>query len=266
MDKTLATLLELSHQLGSLPTMIQGGGGNISVKNDTALYIKASGTTFKNMTINHGYAVIDRKTQVILGSTATIRPSMELPMHLSLPNITIHTHPVYVNVFNCMVNGTEILHKLFDDLKPLFVTYHTPGQALARAIQEQLKENNNPKVLFLANHGLITCSNNANEALQLTLAINAKLERYLKINLPNFKEFSPVDYKTIIAPTTCLFPDAAVFLNTKNITPGIQEVFAANAYIIDTINKLNKTIKPLSVDEIYQLQNMESEQYRKNIH
>ena len=40
----LSTLVKMSNTYGSNPAYVLAGGGNTSVKNDTALYVKGSGT------------------------------------------------------------------------------------------------------------------------------------------------------------------------------------------------------------------------------
>ena len=40
----LSTLVKMSNTYGSNPAYVLAGGGNTSVKNDTTLYVKGSGT------------------------------------------------------------------------------------------------------------------------------------------------------------------------------------------------------------------------------
>ena len=45
----LKTIVELSREFGGVE-FVKGGGGNTSVKNDTTLWVKPSGTTLKGLT------------------------------------------------------------------------------------------------------------------------------------------------------------------------------------------------------------------------
>ena len=45
----LKTIVELSHEFGP-PDYVKGGGGNTSVKNETTLWVKPSGTTLGDLT------------------------------------------------------------------------------------------------------------------------------------------------------------------------------------------------------------------------
>ena len=57
MDKALSDLIRISNATGKNPTLVQGGGGNTSVKTDDGkyMYIKASGTALKNMNEQCGW-------------------------------------------------------------------------------------------------------------------------------------------------------------------------------------------------------------------
>ena len=43
----LSTLVKMSNTYGSNPAYVLAGGGNTSVKNDTTLYVKGSGTQLR---------------------------------------------------------------------------------------------------------------------------------------------------------------------------------------------------------------------------
>ena len=57
MNKALAELIQISNRTGTDPTLVQGGGGNTSVKTADGkyMYIKASGTALKDMNQQQGW-------------------------------------------------------------------------------------------------------------------------------------------------------------------------------------------------------------------
>ncbi len=57
MDKALEELIRISNETGADPTLVQGGGGNTSVKTADGkyMYIKASGTALKDMNAKQGW-------------------------------------------------------------------------------------------------------------------------------------------------------------------------------------------------------------------
>ncbi|MDD5327843.1 MAG: class II aldolase/adducin family protein [Phycisphaerae bacterium] len=148
MDKTLADLIRISNITGKDPALIQGGGGNTSVKTPDGkfLYIKASGTDLKNMNARAGWcklrlapvlAIMKDKSIAKLGAqpreakivkhlllactdkaSVASRPSVEAHLHAMLDNrCVIHLHPVAVLSFACARNGEIELKKLFKKIE-----------------------------------------------------------------------------------------------------------------------------------------------------
>jgi rhamnose utilization protein RhaD (predicted bifunctional aldolase and dehydrogenase) len=147
MDKALADLIRISNITGKNPALIQGGGGNTSVKTQDGrfMYIKASGTELKDMNTHAGWcklrlapvlAIIKDKSIIKLGIqaretkvvkrlllacddkvSAGARPSIEAHLHAMLGKCVIHLHPVAVLSFACARNGKAELEKLFKDFK-----------------------------------------------------------------------------------------------------------------------------------------------------
>jgi rhamnose utilization protein RhaD (predicted bifunctional aldolase and dehydrogenase) len=147
MDKALADLIKISNITGKDSTLIQGGGGNTSVKTADGryMYIKASGTDLKDMDKQTGWcklrlapvlAIIKDKSIANLGVqaretkvvkrlllacddklTGDARPSVEAHLHAMLGKCVIHLHPVAVLSFTCAKNGKAELEKLFKDFE-----------------------------------------------------------------------------------------------------------------------------------------------------
>lgn len=254
MNQEIENLIEISHQVGQSPDLIQAGGGNTSVKSNNIMYIKASGTALKDMSTTKGYSEVSLENNEILNSE---RPSMEWLMHSYLPKYVIHSHSIYANVFNCMEGGGDFLLDFFSEYNPIYISYFTPGKKLAQGLKDGLNKNNN--LIFLENHGLITSSSDMQESLDLNFKANNDLKKYLQTKINNF---SPFSFIKTGKPDRCIFPDAAVFLKVENVSSSHEEVLAANEYIIKTIKELNETPRFLTDDQINELQNMESEQYR----
>jgi rhamnose utilization protein RhaD (predicted bifunctional aldolase and dehydrogenase) len=203
-NKALTDLIKISNITGKDSTLIQGGGGNTSVKTGDGLfmYIKASGTDLKNMNKHAGWcklrlapviAIIKDKSIAKLGlqaretkivkrlllacddkASAGSRPSIEAHLHAMLGKCVIHLHPVAVLSFACAKNGRAELEKLFKNEKfpPLWVPYGHPGFTLAGKFAKlntdyQNRFGRKPAVLFLQKHGLIISADSPNTALQL---------------------------------------------------------------------------------------------------
>lgn len=219
MDKALADLIRISNITGKDSALIQGGGGNTSVKTPAGrfMYIKASGTDLKDMNSHAGWCklrlapVLDiikdksitalgvqtRETKVVkrlllaCDDKAAIgaRPSVEAHLHAMLDKCVIHLHPVAVLSFACAKNGKAELEKLFkkteNSLPPLWVPYAHPGFALANKIEKlvadyQKRFGTKPSVLFLQKHGLLISADSPDAALQLLRSIINRCAAKLK--------------------------------------------------------------------------------------
>ena len=128
--------IELTKLVGNLLDA-PGMGGNISVKCNGYMKVKASGQDMK--IANHSTSkVLNDKTY------EGPKPSMEYLMHLAIDSkYVVHYHPVYV------------LPHLCSDYKFQFgatLDYVNPGVELADAVSKVYKTE---KIIFLRNHGVI---------------------------------------------------------------------------------------------------------------
>lgn len=132
-------------------------------------------------------AMIDAKVD----SAAPGRPSVEVTFHAMLlrgcgVNVIAHTHPVAVNSLLCSTRARQFAdNRIFPDEavvcgpRSVFVPYVDPGLPLAVAIRDEVKRymddmGEAPKVVLLANHGLIALAHTPLEALNITaMAVKA---------------------------------------------------------------------------------------------
>ncbi len=204
MDNALADLVRISNVTGKDSTLVQGGGGNTSVKADGGkhMYIKASGTALKDMTSRKGWrrvrldavlSVIEDKALAALGPDERepevvdrlllacddnvkggARPSVESHLHAALDRCVIHLHPLAVAAYVNAKNGRTQIEKIFkgEDFPPLWVPYTDPGFLLAKKISRlvnsyQKQHGIKPAVMFLEKHGLFVTAGTANAALKV---------------------------------------------------------------------------------------------------
>jgi len=217
MDKALLELIRMSKAVGRDRSLVQGGGGNTSVKTADGkyMYIKASGTALKDMNTKRGWrrlrlepvlsiikdasiAKLDvqiRETKVVnrllLACDDKVlvdaRPSVETPLHAFLDKCVIHLHPSAAGAFANAKNGKAELEKLFkqENLPPLWVPYTDPGFMLAKRIAKLVEDyqkrfSKKPTVLFLEKHGLLISAGNANTALRLVRQVINRCDSKLK--------------------------------------------------------------------------------------
>lgn len=254
--------LRLCKLLSTDLSLTQESGGNVSIKYDDKLLIKASGYKMSQVNMNNGFVICnttnsnnefkteDEYNQFIqmVKFKGDKQPSMELGFHNYIKSrIVIHTHPIYLN---CILSSNEsrpIIEKLFYNLDYEYIEYTLPGFKLCN----KFITNNKKKIYFLENHGLIIGCDNINEGFELTTIINDICKKWIDTHIDSF-----VDIKEVSDNTKPLLPDAAVFNNElKNV----------NNYILNLINLCSLTPKFLTDNEINEIMNLNSEKLRKEL-
>ena len=218
MNRALTELIKISRTVGKDGSLVQGGGGNTSVKTTDGkyMYIKASGTALKDMSGQKGWRrlrvkgvlailkdksigrlkVTERENEILNRlnlccdddiKTAS-RPSVESHLHAILAKYVVHLHPLAVDAYVCAKNGRAELGKLFKDekLPPLWMPYADPGWTLAMKIAGLVDDyksryGRKPGIIFLEKHGLLVSSSSANRVLQLVRRVIKACNSKLKM-------------------------------------------------------------------------------------
>ena len=241
-------LKEISRDIGVNLDLIQGAGGNTSVKEDGTLWIKASGSWLSDA-INHNIFVPVDNAEILSsikkGDISNIsikkeqfledqllRPSIETALHALMPHkFVMHVHAVNTLSIAVLLNGKKYTERLLKDINWIWVPYVKPGIKLAKAVEHAMKEN--PDVIVLANHGLVVGAATAKQALSLLTLVEDKMNRELrkatKINserllsvishsnyrLSKYEVAHSIALDSIalkIVETGVLYPDHVVFL------------------------------------------------------
>ncbi|MHC4744509.1 MAG: class II aldolase/adducin family protein, partial [Planctomycetota bacterium] len=239
MNQALADLIKISRDTGADPTLVQGGGGNTSVKTADGkyMYIKASGTALKDMSAKVGWRrlrlevalsvvkdkeiaklppqrrelkVVDRLLEACDDNVKTeARPSVEAHLHACLEKCVIHLHPSAAGAFVNAKNGWAKLQKLFKDekLPPLWVPYTDPGYMLAKRIAKLVdaykkQHAKGPAILFLEKHGLFITAPTATAALRLVRRVIKQCNSKLK--QPQKAKPKPVSPENIDQAKDCI--------------------------------------------------------------
>lgn len=160
--------------------LVVGPGGNISVRVENTVYIKASGVSFEDASEND-YIAVDLDTGDVLEGSK--KPSSEIWMHLECYkrrediNAVIHTHPVYSIAYAFQ---DEPLKLFTPDMVALLgseipvIEYVVPGgKEFADAVGKVIVDHNG---VLVKNHGLVTVGSNLREALYRTLLIETSIK------------------------------------------------------------------------------------------
>jgi rhamnose utilization protein RhaD (predicted bifunctional aldolase and dehydrogenase) len=181
----LADLRQISARLGANPLLIQGPGGNTSVKQDEAMWIKASGTLLAEANDRNIFVEVDlpELNKAIEradpkadepGEFARIpgglRPSIETSLHAVFPHrVVLHVHCVNTIALAVREDATERLAERLGAFDWAFVPYAKPGARLAASTAQARSLTTN--VIVLGNHGLIVAGESATKAAELLDAV-----------------------------------------------------------------------------------------------
>lgn len=206
----LNSIIEISRKFGEDGDMVQGGGGNTSVKIGSGkMYVKASGTTLRMADVDNFIVVdveevldilgdkdmseltpgerdliVSKRLQGLVKDGSNKRPSIETFLHALLGKYVVHVHPVYVNALTCFEGGHVLAEKIFKDkIKYLWIGYDSPGYQIGVLLKDGLKKyvacnGTVPEVIFLQNHGIIISSDNEKDIYQLNDTVMRELKDF----------------------------------------------------------------------------------------
>ena len=272
----LEWFVKISGNTGSDPGLVQGTGGNLSVKLGGNMMIKSSGVRMDAVTDGSGWSVVDHgKIAGIYGgsfdeavadsvvASSVIkggRPSIETGFHSFLGKYVVHLHPVHLNAVLCCKNSAGMLSEIFREEEFLWIPYVKVGHRLAAEIK---KRRPHKRIIFIENNGIIASSDDPYECMNIISSVGTRVYNYLMSRIPSFKPFSYTAPKQ--EPGRCastsdsvlrgssgifsgfLFPDAVVFSLSEKIkidTGGVTYLMDyANAVNIDGVLAAHAYIK-----------------------
>lgn len=193
-DRVYRTLLAHSARIGADPALVQGAGGNTSLKRGDVLWVKASGAWLAEAErraimvpvriapLLAALAAGDPRAEtaqafVISEENPTgLRPSIETTMHAVLPHrVVFHVHCVETIAFAIRADAEAALAAPLAGLAWAFVPYVRPGAPLTRAIAARLRPETD--ILVLGNHGLVVGADDPAAAYALLARVAARLRR-----------------------------------------------------------------------------------------
>lgn len=241
----LDELRRMSAHVGRNILLVQGAGGNSSVKDGDVLWVKASGTwladaedkeIFVPVALTAARAALtlgDERVPLAPNAGTTLRASIETSLHALMPHrIVLHVHSVNTIAWAVRTDARDELARRLDGLAWRYLDYHHPGLPLARAVSAAIA-NDAVDVLILGNHGLVvgaaTCK--AAEALVTDVEQRLTLEQrsapaadhdalrkicagtnYRLPRDPRGHDIATDRYSRTIATSGSLYPDHVVFL------------------------------------------------------
>jgi rhamnose utilization protein RhaD (predicted bifunctional aldolase and dehydrogenase) len=182
-NEDLTPLLELAGRVGHNPLLTQASTGNISLKLDGVLWIKASGKWLADATGGKILIPLD-----LAGVHASIwqnidpaelyqNASIETAMHVTLPHpVVLHVHSVNTIAWAVREDAAAQLEARLAGLRWRWIPYVASGLPLAREIERVLSARPDTDVLVLGNHGLVLGAKDCRAAEDLLDDIERRLD------------------------------------------------------------------------------------------
>jgi NAD(P)-dependent dehydrogenase (short-subunit alcohol dehydrogenase family)/rhamnose utilization protein RhaD (predicted bifunctional aldolase and dehydrogenase) len=208
MNQEIKDLIEISRFYGSNKDFVIAGGGNTSFKDNSTIWIKASGYPLAELTeaglvaLNReklheiaakSYAEdpVTREEQVktdlfkcIIDPSQKMRPSVETSLHeLIQYKFVVHLHPSLVNGVMCSRSAKSFINQHFGE-KVLFVQYTDPGYILFKKLEKEIliyreKFRGDPRIVFLENHGVFAGADSTSEIKDIYKEIISTIEKQI---------------------------------------------------------------------------------------
>jgi len=221
-------LRQLALRIGADETLVQGAGGNISLKMGDQMWIKASGTwmseagerpIFTSLDLPRAHAELERGSESFAAAQtgdSTLRPSIESALHVLMPQpLVVHVHSVNALAWLVRKDGRHAVEARMSGLAWGWVDYVRPGKPLAEAVARCLAEVPGASTLLLANHGVVIGADDETALSALIRDVEARLfapgegEQHTSLHALAFS-----DHLDALAAGV-VFPDQAVFLGPR---------------------------------------------------
>lgn len=248
--------LSLSREIGIDPMLVQGPGGNTSIKIDGQMWIKASGTELAEALDRDIFVAVDPAKALaeldgagdgscrsaLIDPDGGLRPSIETTFHaLFDQKFVFHFHSVATICHAIAEEGRKSLAEKLSGLRWVTAPYRKPGISLTQAIRDAVGTGD-VQVVVLENHGIIIVGSTVEEVRDLIDEVEERLD------LPVLMESKADPPPTELPGWKCL-PEIGALATNSNL---FQRV-TSGTYYPDHAVFLGPAIPALSFDELAQL-------------
>ena len=251
-------LRQLSARIGADPLLVQAAGGNTSIKQDSVMWIKASGTWLMDALKRDIFVPLDLAAllRALAEDSAdcenclsfirqdlsalSLRPSIETSVHgLMSQKVVVHVHCVNTIALAIQQNAELLFAEKLSTYNWSFIPYARPGLQLSRAVRKHLKPGSN--VMVLQNHGLAVAAETVADADDLLNCVVKALHCPQRaFASPDFAALQIVSEGTDYAPAKNPFAhapaldEAALRLGCANVYYPDHVVFLGTSIPTDT--------------------------------
>ena len=260
--RVVRQLSRYSHKIGSEITLVQGPGGNTSIKAGDNIWVKASGKWLANAEIENIFCFVDKdEPKIDLVPNSKLRPSIEVYFHTMLPMKAIfHVHSLGSLTWALRKCGQEYLKRYFPEL--LWVNYQKPGIDLAESIIDMPYLEKHGAVL--QNHGMIIWEDSLKSCYKRLVEYERKLLE-LAVHVSKGAECHSIDLITL-KDNQYFTPDHAVF---QSVITGEVSGWESEALLViqNAIGLIPNSceVSYLSQRSINELLNWDEEEFRRRL-
>ncbi len=187
----LSGLARMSARIGGDRLLVQGPGGNSSIKDDDELWVKASGQWLAEAEQRPIFVPLARaalcdgggrpldeapsSAVIAMRNSAGLKPSIETMLHAIMPHrVVVHAHAVNAMAISVLADGEARAAVRLAGLAWQWIPYHRPGAPLAQAVRRALTRAPTD-VLILRNHGVVVGAGDFETAEALLADVERRL-------------------------------------------------------------------------------------------
>jgi rhamnose utilization protein RhaD (predicted bifunctional aldolase and dehydrogenase) len=248
--------ITLSQKVGADPLLVQGPGGNTSMKIDGQMWIKASGTELSEANDKNIFVAVEQAKALLeldgagdgscrsalIDPECGLRPSIETTFHAMLEKkFVFHFHSVATICHAIATEGREALAEKLSGLIWVSAPYMKPGVPLSKAIRAAVG-NYDVQVVVLENHGVIVAGETIDEVKNLIDEVERRLELPVLATVSDKKVATEVDGWEEVPEVSSLVADPVMFSRATSGT-----------YYPDHVVFLGPALPSLSMDEFVKL-------------
>lgn len=258
------SLDRLAAILGADKFLTQGPGGNVSIKEEGVLWVKASGASMKDALRESIFVGLDLEevrsniregvedfTIRFGGKNSKLRASIETAMHAQIEApVVAHVHSVGSMSLSILKDHSKAIKIAKDVCSVISVPYVKPGIELANELKTRLQMDS--RAALLGNHGLTVWGDSNEECIEAISKLEEVWRAELAITTDVDEDVHVVGTEKWIKTLTSgiLVPDELVFLGVNPFQIRLKENTRSAMELLDEANKEKILLTPWLLDFI----------------
>lgn len=231
----------ICYQLGQDIFFTQAAGGNVSIKENSRMKIKASGKwlsdalkedIFVEVEFDHKNDSVQNNDlpNIIQKSKTTLKPSIETIVHAIIPSkIVLHIHHLNSIVHLVHSECENLIHEKLKNYKHPYqiIEYVKPGTPLALEIKKCLDSYPDTEVFLLKNHGVFFSANSIDQIINQVNSLHELFELEYNLDI-KFKIGIELEFSKMYNSGLKLLPSAIIqsLVHQENSKKMIKDLWA----------------------------------------